>query len=172
MPKDICRTCQSPLSSFMHFCRLRMHLIDIDRYREDQKTRNPLDRLSVGEVLRMQGEDLESQRPTIERKMAEDNATYFRSDLSYQVEIVSISGAGFQGVFGAWGFTISELSDTNYDEILEIVNQDPISLPLLGLRRDEIYLCRIVSLDNTGRRYVWNNYKLQFVEKWTLSKWS
>ena len=41
----------------------------------------------------------------------------------------------------------------------------------MSLDKDEVYLCRLVSMDADGIKYVWSTNRLEYDGEWAISAW-
>ena len=82
------------------------------------------------------------------------------------VEFLDISSLGFQGGIEYWAFTVEGHTDTDLRKAVDAQYSD--SPPLPSLDKEETYLCRLVSLNSDGVRYVWHNKRLMYNKKWVL----
>ena len=90
--------------------------------------------------------------------------------LSHRVELQTVSGLGFQGGIDVWAIETDGCTTADLEEVLDFLNLDLV-LPL-SPRKDEIYLCRMVSVNSNGIKYVWSINRLEFDSTWIASTWS
>ena len=76
---------------------------------------------------------------------------------------------GFQGEVDYWAVQVTDHSFNELDEVVDSINSETIKA--FPFNKGETYLCRLVSLDKEGRRYVWSAHRLFFETKWTISTW-
>ena len=138
--------------------------------RASREKANPLDKLTFGETLKIYGEDPDAIAEDAERRMTEWEEKYLQGPLSYRVELVSVTGLGFQGVIGGWAIESTGHSDSDLTTVLGFINSAVDAVP--SLSKDETYLSRLVSLDSDGTRYIWNTKRLHFDGTWRISEWT
>ena len=72
---------------------------------------NPLDNLSVGDMLKIYGEDPDEIAEDAELRSEESNEQYLWSVLAYRVELQSLSGLGFRGGIDCWAIEAAGRTD-------------------------------------------------------------
>ena len=154
----------------MHSCESRVLVIDPTSFLEDWRKTNPLERLTMGELMKIFGEDPEMTRLKAEALMEEQDAAYFTGQLVYRVELHTVSGLGYQSEFDHWAIEADGCADADVEKVLRFLNSEP--KPPLFLRQDETYLCRLVSLNQDGRKYVWSTRRLEYDAGWKMAEWS
>ena len=121
-------------------------------------------------MLKIYGEDPDEIAEDAERRLQESNEQYLWSELTYRVELQSVSGLGFQGGIDCWAIEAAGRTDGDLTTVLDFLNSKTITP--LSLRQDEIYLCRLVSLDRDGIRHVWITRRLYFDGIWKSATWT
>ena len=124
----------------------------------------------MGEILEIFGEDLEEDRRGIEASIAAREASYFKGSLTYRVELLSVFGLGHQGSLDFRAIETAGPETTELDKVLDYLNSE-FAIPVL-LSKDEVYLCRLVSMDAEGVKYVWSVNRLQFSDRWEITAWN
>ena len=169
---ESCLKCKSELTSWMHPCDGYRMVHDPVAFRQEWQHVNPLDKLSIGERQEIEmGKDeadeyarREEQR--FNQELAESNDQYFRGELIYRVEIDSLSiEPDFLATPEGSAIIVEGHSDTVWDTALEYISRAPWTATSLLLRKDEKYLCRLISYDNSSRRYLWNTRLLVYQEQ-------
>ena len=163
-----CLRCGTPMDSWLHTCPARVVVIDAALLRAASKDTHPLDRLTMGDWMDIYGEDQEAAKRDLETRMEEHNAAYLRGLLTYRVELHNLSGLGFQGGVDYWAIAVEGPTDADLRSVLEFINSD--SHTLVSLNRDDIYLCKLVSLDSEGIKYVWEIKRLSCDSAWIMSE--
>ena len=163
-----CLRCGTPMDSWLHFCPARVVVIDPALLRSELQDTHPLDRLTMGDWMNIYGEDQEAAKRDLETRMEEHNAAYLQGPLTYRVELHNLSGLGFQGGVDYWSITVEGGAHADLRSVLEFINSD--SHTLVSLNRDDIYLCKLVSLDSEGIKYVWEIKRLLYDSSWIVSE--
>ena len=170
--KDLCLRCQQPIEMFLHWCNERVlvfHPIKWNEWNEASRNTNPLDRLTVTETLRIYGEDPETHMERARSKIEEQNDEYLSGPLTFRVELRSVTGLGFQGGYEHCAIETQGHTDADIEQVIEFINSNPN--PLESLDKDDIYVLRLVSLNNEGIRHIWKSKRLEHAGQWTLSEW-
>ena len=168
MVEGTCLCCGEPQSA-VHFCPTAVAVVDPMAVYERQKNANPLERLTVGDWMQIEGEDAEEAKQLFEQQAPACQEEYLRGTLIYRVEIESLTGTGHQGMLICWAVAAGGHTDADLGRVLEFLN-NPHSL--VGVKRNEAYIFRLVSLNAEGIRYEWGTNKLTFNEGWNISAWS
>ena len=130
----------------------------------DLQRTNPLDRLSLSDWMRIHGRDAEEERRNAEAEIQAANDAYFSGSLTYRVELHNLSSVGFQGGLDYWSIQVGGPRDTEMLRALDFINSggpSPISL-----KQEDKYLCKLVSLDKGGIKYVWRVKWLAYDNGW------
>ena len=170
--KEPCLRCQQPIEMFLHWCNDHVLVFHPNKWKEWQEAwpnTNPLDRLTVAETLEIYGEDLEAHKERTLSKIEEQNEEYLRGPLTFRVELRSIIGLGFQGGYDHCAIETQGRTDADIEQVIEFISSEPN--PVVSLDKDDVYVLRLVSLNNEGVRYVWKSKRLVYDEQWTLSEW-
>ena len=170
MTSKTCLRCGQSTEDGFHLCQGWNFVVHPIELSEGIRNANPLDRLSYGEELEIFGEDLEEHQRRFEAGMSELETLYLKGPLTHRVELLSVSGIGQQGGFDFQAIEADGPETDEIDKVLEFLNSDswfPISL-----RNDEIYLCRLVSMNAEGVKYVRSVYRLEFSDRWKLTAWN
>ncbi len=107
----------------------------------------------MGDWMQIQGRDVEEERQKAEADMQAANDAYFSGPLTYRVELHNLFGMGFQGGFDYWSIQVEGPRDTQMFRALDFLNSDGPSP--IALEEGDKYLCKLVSLDKGGIKYVW-----------------
>ena len=157
-----CWACKSELHQPFHPCQESRALIDVQLYLEQKREANPLDRITLGEMMTIYGVDVDSETQRAERRLALSEERYFSGPLMYRIEFDPISLApGFRPDCDAYALPVNNHKDADWGEALVSINKINT---VLFLRKDEAYRCRLVSYDQTGRRYLWETRELEHQE--------
>ena len=170
-----CVRCGIPLERWLHLCRSTTMVVHFQAYcafLEEMRQGNPLDRLTMADWGRIQGKDPDEERRAFEAMREESNRAYFSGRLTYRVELHNLSGIGFQGGFDHIAVECEGASDEDWATVLDFIILGQSQFPNLTLEKDHVYLCRLVSFDRGGIKYVWNTKKLAYETRWTLSDWN
>ena len=124
----------------------------------------------MGERNDIYGVDEEEDRREAEADLARLNQEYLDGPLAYRVELLTVTGLGFQGGFDFQGIQAEGHTDADLDKVLGFLNSESSSP--VHLSQEEVYLCRLVSLDKKGIRYVWVTKRLEFDSVWKMVEWS
>lgn len=170
MSPTACLACGSSPGIGFHLCTSRVAVLHPEALRESRATANPLDNLTAGDMLKIYGEDPDEVIEDVERRLEESNQEYLGGELTYRVELQSVSGLGFQGGIDCWAIEAAGRTDGDLTTVLELLNSKIITP--LSLRQDEVYLCRLVSLDRDGIRYVWITRRLYHDGVWQTAGWT
>ena len=168
--QETCLRCGSTFGSGFHICASRSFVIHPKALIESRRIANPLDRLTFGEMMEIYDEDMEEDQRRTEAFMEEHGREYLSGPLSHRVELQTVSGLGFQGGIDVWAIETDGSTTADLEEVLDFLNLDLV-LPL-SPRKDEIYLCRMVSVNSNGIKYVWSINRLEFDSTWIASTWS
>lgn len=169
MLSTTCLACGFSPGVGFHLCASRIFVLHPELLRESRAAANPLDNLTGGDMLKIYGEDPDELVEDVERQLEESNKEYLEDELTYRVELVSVSGLGFQGSICCWAIEAAGRTDSDLIAALEILNSR--TTMLLSLDQDEVYLCRLVSLDRDGIRYVWITRRLYHDRVWKTAAW-
>lgn len=145
---------------------------DYCAFLEAMRQGNPLDRLTMADWGRIDGKDLDEERRTFEAAREEIHQAYFEGPLTHRVELHNLSGTGFQGGFDHIAVECEDASEEDWSTVLDFIISGQSQFPNLTLEKGHVYLCRLVSFDREGIRYVWNTKKLTFENSWILSDWN
>lgn len=176
---DFCLKCKNKLTSWMHGCDGYRLVHDLSGYHEDRRTTNPLDWLSLKdrqEILLGQEEaDATALRQTqiVNQEMEALKTAYFQSPLVYRIEFDSLSiEPDFRPKPEGSAVVVEGPTAIVWQETEDHINGLATASFLL-LNENEEYLCRLVSYDETGWRYLWGARLLSYqVEAgWTFSEW-
>ncbi len=162
----VCLRCGG-LQHWLHRCRADVMVVDPVMLQGDWRRTNPLDRLSLSDWMQIHGRDAEEERREAEAEIQAANDAYFTGSLTYRVELHNLSGTGFQGGFDHWSIQIEGPRDSHVQRALDFINTDgptPITL-----NRGDRYLCKVVSLDKDGIKYVWSVRELEYENGWRFS---
>lgn len=163
-----CLRCGRPVESFLHNCRAIAMVVDLELAYITEQEAHPLDRLTIEDEAQIYGQDLEAAQRKAEALMAEDKAAYVNGPLTYRVELHNLSGLGFQGAVDCWWIAIEGHTDSDLHKVLDLINSSPISSVFLN--QSDTYLCRLVSLNQEGEKYVWKITRLKYDNGWELSE--
>ena len=169
---DLCLRCQQSIDSFLHLCNdhvLVFHPEEWSKWKEAWPNTNPLDRLTVADTLEIYGEDLETYKECTLSKIEEQNEEYLFGLLTFRVELRSTTGLGFQGGYDHCAIETPGHTDADIEQVIEFINSEPN--PVVSLNKDDVYVLRLVSLNNEGIRYIWKSKRLVYNGQWTLSEW-
>ena len=170
-----CVRCGIPLERWLHPCMSTTMVVNFQAYLaflEEMRQGNPLDRLTMADLGRIYGKDPDEERRTFEATLEEIHRAYFSGPLTYRVELHNLSGTGFQGGFDHIAVECECPSDEDWSTVLDFIISGQSQFPNLTLEKDQTYLCRLVSFDREGIKYVWNTKKLAFETQWTMSDWN
>ena len=170
---DYCLKCKSEMAGMMHLCLGHKVVFDAVAYREELRTSNPLDRLTLEEVMKISGEDVDAAMRRAEEFLEISNARYFQSPLLYRVEFESTAAApGFRGAIDGSAILTEGHADKDWTRVLEFINTTGSKVFLLN--ENEKYLCRLVSYNNEGIKYMWALKELQFQKGtgWAFSEYN
>ena len=166
----ICLTCSESTTHGFHLCRSWIHVFHPDELMEANRNVHPLEKLSSNDMYEIYGEDTKELERSIEANLAESEAAYFRGPLTYRVELLSVFGLGHRGAIDFRAIETDGPDTADLDKVLEFLNSE--SVFSMYLSKDEVYLCRLVSVDAEGIRYVWNVYRLEFSDRWSMTAWN
>ena len=142
-------------------------VVDPALLRADWQRTNPLDRLSLSDWMQIQGRDAEEERQKEEAEIQAANDAYFSGSLTYRVEVHNLSGVGFQGGFDYWSIQVEGPRDGDMQRALGFINSEGPSP--ISLNPADKYLCKLVSLDKDGIKYVWSVRRLTYSNGWEFS---
>ena len=114
--------------------------------------------------MRIHDRDAEEERRNAEAEIQAANDAYFSGSLTYRVELHNLSSVGFQGGLDYWTIQVGGPRDTEMLRALDFINSggpSPISL-----KQEDKYLCKLVSLDKGGIKYVWRVKWLTYDNGW------
>ncbi len=164
--------------SGMHSCRGYKTVMDPAEYRSflQASASNPLDRLSVGDLTTIyEGKDeADAVFRRAEEQFEESNARYFQEPLVYRFEFESISAvSGFRPSFDGSAILTEGHADKDWDGVLEFINTMGTTVLIL-LDKNETYVCRLVSYNGEGRKYMWGIKELTYQngDRWAFSEWT
>ena len=166
-----CARCGKPFDSWLHPCISRATVVHLDKYfeqKEQMRHGNPLDRLTVADWIQIDGKDVEEERRRTQAMLDASERAYFEEPLTYRVEVQDLSGTGFRGAFDYNSIVCNSADESEFERVLDYLFSGQSFLPLLRLDTRQVYLCRLVSLNREGIRYVWIVKKLAYDEKWRL----
>jgi hypothetical protein len=149
---------------WLHKCRADVLVVDPLLLQVDWQRTNPLDRLTMSDWMKIQGRDTDEERRNAEAELQAANDAYFSGSLTYRVELHNLSGTGFHGGFDYWAIQVSGPRESDMGRALDFVNADGPSP--LTLSQEATYLCKLVSLDKQGIKYVWDIKTLTFDGGW------
>ena len=170
--KEPCLRCQQPVETLLHWCNDYVLVFHPEKWKEleeDWPNTNPLDRLTLADTLEIYGEDLEAHREWTLSKIEEQNEEYLRGPLTFRVELRPITGLGFQGGYDHCAIETQGHTDADIEQVIEFINSEPN--PVVSLNKDDVYVLRLISLNNEGIRYIWKSKRLVHDGQWTLSEW-
>ena len=170
---EYCLKCKEDLHGVMHVCLGHKIVVSPPSYHEAQRTSHPLDRLTVGEMITISGGDADATLRHAEELLEISNAEYFKKPLTYRIEFESLSAElGFRAVIDGSAILTEGHSDENWSNALQFINESGPAASML-LSENETYLCRLVSHDSEGRKYVWGVKRLECLEQtgWIFSDW-
>ena len=146
----------------IHACLGRKVVLNPVAYREEMGGSNPLDRLTVGETMRIYGNDPDAELRRAEELFANANAMYFQNPLTYRIEFQSLSAeVGFRPMFDGSAILTEGNTDEDWSKVLELINEMR-GPSIILLSKSETYQCRLVSHDSEGRPYVWSIKRLEY----------
>ena len=169
MTSDTCLRCGNDFGIGFHHCLSEIFITHPESLIKSRKEANPLDRLSFDDMMEILDEDTEEIFEGAEVLLAEFQEEYLQGPLTYRVELQTITGVGFQGGVDIYAVEAGGCSDTDLGLVLNFLNSG-INM-IMSLRKDEAYLCRLVSVSADGIKYVWSTNRLEFEGKWTISAW-
>lgn len=155
------------LQRWLHKCRADVLVVDPVLLRADWQRTNPLDRLTVADWMQIAGRDADEERRNAEAQVQAANDAYFSGPLTYRVELHNLSAVGFQGGFDYWSIQVEGPRDAQMAWALDFINSDGPSP--ITLNREDTYLCKLVSLDKDGIKYVWNIKTLKNEGEWQFA---
>ena len=164
-----CVQCGSSAGIGFHICHSNGLVLHPEVLRESRARANPLDRLTLAEMLKIHGEDPDEIVEDVERLLEESRDEYFKKPLTYRVEFQSVSGLGFQGGMDFRAIEVAGPTDGDLAAALDFINSEIITP--LSLIKNEAYLCRLVSVDSDKIRYVWSTGRLYFDGSWKVIAW-
>ena len=170
MNTEACLRCGSPPRIGFHPCDSRIIVVHPKVLLETRAKANPLDRLTVAEMMRIYGEDPDETIEEDKRLLEEANEEYLGGPLTYRVELQTMTGLGFQGSIDHWAIEADGGTDCDLAKVLNFLNSEERTI--VSLRKDEIYLCRLVSVNSEGRKYVWSVNRLEFDGGWNTTSWN
>ena len=162
----VCLRCGG-VQRWLHKCRADILVVDPLLLRADWQRTNPLDRLSLSDWMQIQGRDADEERRNAEAELQAANDAYFNGSLTYRVELHNLSGVGFQGGFDYWTIQADGPRDADMARALDFINT-PGPSPIT-LNREDTYLCKLVSLDKDGIKYVWRIRELEYSNGWQFA---
>lgn len=163
-----CLRCGRPVESFLHYCLAIALVVDPELAYITEQEAHPLDRLTLGDLAQIYGKDTEAAQREAEARIEENDAAYLNGPLTYRVELHNLSGLGFQGSVDCWSIAIEGHTDSDLRKALDAINSSSIS-PVF-LNPNDTYLCRLVSLNDEGQKYVWKIKRLKHDNGWELSE--
>ena len=163
-----CLRCGRPVESFLHTCRAIAIVVDLELAYSSEQEAHPLGRLTFEDLAQIYGKDKETAQRKAEALIAEDKAAYVNGPLTYRVELHNLSGLGFQDPVDCWSIAIEGHTDSDLHKVLDLINSSPISQ--FFLKPNDTYLCRLVSLNREGEKYVWKINRLKYDNGWELSE--
>ena len=169
-----CLRCGKQFDSWLHLCLSLASVVHFDKYfqaSEELRVGNPLDRLTVGDMIQIDGQDPDQVMTEAEAYLEKSNKAYLDGPLAFRVEIHDLIGAGFQGAFDYYAMECNSADESELKRVLDFLFAGQSSLPHFQLDTSHIYLCRLVSLNKEGIRYVWFTKKLTYDEQWKSSDW-
>ena len=169
-----CVRCGKPFDSWLHSCFSWTSVVHFDAYlqaSEELRVGNPLDRLTVGDWMQIDGEDPDRAMAQVKAGLEKSDEAYLEGPLTFRVEIHDLSGTGFQGAFDYNAMECNSADESELERVLDYLFAGQTLLPPLQLDTSRIYLCRLVSLNSEGIRYVWFTKKLTYDEQWESSDW-
>lgn len=162
----VCLRCRGR-QPWLHKCRADVMVVDPALLRADWQRTNPLDRLSLSDWRQIQGRDPEEERRSAQAEIEAANDAYFSGSLTYRVELHNLSGVGFQGGFDHWAIQVEGFRDTDMQRALVFINSEGPSP--ISLNQGDKYLCKLVSLDKDGIKYVWSIKRLEYDGAWQFT---
>lgn len=161
-----CLKCGRPVDSWLHRCPSIVMVVDPVLHHIAEQEAHPLERLTVRDWLKIEGVDVEAEMQNAETQIEEMNAAYLNGPLIHRVECHNLSGLGFQGGVDYWSIAVEGHTDADLHKALDLINSSPG--PLISLNRDDTYLCRLVSLNYEGIKYVWKIKRLKYDGEWEM----
>ncbi len=147
----------------VHFCRERRPVVDPVAYVEAVRTSNPLDRLTLGDMITIYGGDTAEAIRLGEEWMTRGDERYFRGLLTYRIEFDPVLVApGFRPDIEGFAILVDGRTDEDWDKALEFVREK--RSPFTSPREGQTYQCRLVSHDDKGSAYLWDVKKLEHPE--------
>ena len=154
----------------VHFCRERRPVVDPVAYVEAVRTSNPLDRLTLGDMITIYGGDTAEAIRLGEEWMTRGDERYFRGLLTYRIEFDPVLVApGFRPDIEGFAILVDGRTDEDWDKALEFVREK--RSPFTSPREGETYQCRLVSHDDKGSAYLWDVKKLEHEKALAGSFW-
>ena len=164
--EKICLRCGTPVDSFLHNCLANSLVVDLELAYATEQEAHPLDRLTFEDLAQIYGQDIEAAQREVEARIEEDNAAYLSGPLTYRVVLHNLSGLGFQGCVDCWSIAIEGNTDSDLHKVLDSINSSTASQVFLNPK--DTYLCRLVSLNDEGQKYVWKIKRLKYDGKWQM----
>lgn len=163
----VCRRCGA-IQRWLHRCPADVLVVDPELLKADWQRTNPLDKLSVDDWMQIAGVDADEERRNAEAQVQAANDAYFSGPLTYRVELHNLSAMGFQGGFDYWSIQVEGPRDAQMARALEFLNTDGPSP--ISLNEADRYLCKLVSLDKEGIKYVWSIRGLEYDGGWRFAE--
>ena len=166
-----CARCGQPFDSWLHPCLSQAIVIHFDKHLEDleqMRQGNPLDRLTVADWMQIEGKDVEEESRRAQAMLDASERSYFEEPLTYRVEVQDLSGTGFQGAFDYNSIVCNSADESEFERVVRYLFSGQSLFPPLRLDTSKVYLCRLVSLNIEGIRYVWIAKKLAYNQQWRL----
>ena len=167
--KNLCLRCQEPLDQPMHWCAAGVLVFHPIAWSDLTRNSNPLDRLTVEDWIKIEGNDPDDVRLDNQERIARQNEEYLNGPLTFRVELRSVNGLGHRGAVDVWAVHTQGNTDADLTRVMDFINSEPC--PMVGLIKGEVYALSLVSLDSVGIRYVWKSKRVEHVGRWTLSDW-
>ena len=162
----VCLRCGG-LQRWLHKCRADVLVVDPLLLQADWQRTNPLDKLTVADWMQIAGRDVEEERRNAEAELLAANEAYFSGSLTYRVELHNLSGVGFQGGFDYWSIQVNGPRDADMARALDFINSEGPSP--IALTQADTYLCKLVSLDKEGIKYVCDIKTLRHAGGWQFT---
>ena len=169
-----CLRCGQSIDSWLHGCQSTNLVFDPEPYlqfRGELATGNPLDRLTVADVVRIEGNDPDQMARDAEAMLEAYHQSYFSSPLIYRVELHILSETGFQAVIDYVSVKCDGPSEAEFSKAVDLVTSGRLDFPPLKLDSEKVYLCRLVSFNDEGTKYVWHTKRLEHGTEWSSSDW-
>ena len=163
---EFCLRCGNRNQSWLHGCLSRSIVIDPELNRLERRKSNPLERLTVAEWAQIFQEDEYGLHAEAEQQMAQFHLEYLQNPLIYRCEFHNITRLEYQGTIDIWSIVSKGSTEEDLQDVLDFINESPSSCIFLEIQHE--YLCKLISLDKHGGKYVWRIKKLSYENEWRL----